>query len=146
MLRDRPNSGSGLELYGNISDTHLSSYEYYSAKITHHSSLILSATERMNVNYSFLIAPYNQTERRGRVVSTPVSYSNAPGSNIGQERGYPDWSSPWFSSAPPCECWDSTIRLCYDRFLPNHFQFIIHLSPFHSTLYTFCYCKCIILY
>jgi hypothetical protein len=132
MFRDRPNSGSGLALYGNISDTHLSSSEYYSAKITQHSILILCYGE--NANYSLRIAPYNQTERRGRVVSTPASYSNAPGSNIGQESGYPGWSSPWVSSVPPGECWDSTLRLCHDRFLPNHFQFIIHLSPFHSTL------------
>jgi hypothetical protein len=27
---------------------------------------------------------------------------------------------------------DSTLKLGHDRFLPNPFQFIIHLSPFHS--------------
>jgi hypothetical protein len=31
-----------------------------------------------------------QTERHGRVVSAPDSYSGVPGSNLGLETGYPD--------------------------------------------------------
>jgi hypothetical protein len=32
----------------------------------------------------------NLTERRGRVVNIPASYSGIPGSNLGPETGYPD--------------------------------------------------------
>jgi len=38
----------------------------------------------------------------------------------------------WFSSVPPGEYRDSTLKLGHDRFLPNPFQFIIiHLSSYH---------------
>jgi hypothetical protein len=38
----------------------------------------------------------------------------------------------WFSSVPPAECKDSTLKLGHDRFVPNPFQLIvIHLSPCH---------------
>jgi hypothetical protein len=33
------------------------------------------------------------------------------------------------------------LKLGHDRFLPNPFQFIIYLSPFHSTLYIHIYWK-----
>jgi hypothetical protein len=36
----------------------------------------------------------------------------------------------------PDEFRDSTKKLAHEPFLPNPFQFIIHLSPFHSTLYS----------
>jgi hypothetical protein len=38
-------------------------------------------------------------------------------------------------SVLPGEYRDSTLKLGDDRFLPNPFQFITHLSSFHSTLY-----------
>jgi len=50
----------------------------------------------------------------------------------------------WFSSVPPGKFWDSTLKLGHDRFLPNPFQFIIHLSPFHSTLYSLSYWKSVV--
>jgi len=34
----------------------------------------------------------------------------------------------WFSTVPPRECRDSTLKLGHDRFVPNPFQFIIRLS------------------
>jgi hypothetical protein len=45
------------------------------------------------------------------------------------------------SLIPPGECWDSTRKLGHDRFLPNPFQFIFHISPFLSTLYSLQYWK-----
>jgi hypothetical protein len=39
---------------------------------------------------------------------------------------------------------DSTLKLGHDHFPPNRFQFVIHLSPFHSTLYSFSYWKSVI--
>jgi hypothetical protein len=50
-----------------------------------------------------------------------------PSSNLGPENGYPDSGFSWFSSVPPDECLDITLKLGYDRFLPNPFQVIIHL-------------------
>jgi hypothetical protein len=42
------------------------------------------------------------------------------------------------------KCWDITLRLGYDGFLPNPFQFIIHSSPFHSTPYNLSYRKSVV--
>jgi hypothetical protein len=70
---------------------------------------------------------YTCTELRGRVVSTPASYSEGPVSNLDPESGYPDLGISWFSSVPPGKFRDSTLKLCHDRFLPRPFQFIIQL-------------------
>jgi hypothetical protein len=44
-----------------------------------------------------------------------------PDSNFGQETGYPDRGSLWFSSVPSCEHRDIIIfKLGIDRFLPIH--------------------------
>jgi hypothetical protein len=60
-----------------------------------------------------------------------------PGPNLGWEIGYPEFL--WFSSVPPDECLNSTLKLDNDRFFLNPFQFIIHFSLFHSTLYSVSY-------
>jgi hypothetical protein len=39
--------------------------------------------------------------------------------------GYPDWHLSWLFSFPTGECWDSTLKLFHNRFLPNPFQLII---------------------
>jgi hypothetical protein len=44
------------------------------------------------------------------------------------ETGYTDWGVSWFHSVSPGECRDSTSKLGHDRFLPNTFQLILHLS------------------
>jgi hypothetical protein len=38
----------------------------------------------------------------------------------------------WFSSLLPGKCRNSTFKIMPRPFLPNPFQFINHLSPFHS--------------
>jgi hypothetical protein len=65
-------------------------------------------------------------------LALPFRIREVPGSNLCPETGYPDWDFSWFSSVPPGECHDSILKL--GRFLPNPFQLIIHLSPYHSTL------------
>jgi hypothetical protein len=47
----------------------------------------------------------------------------------------------WFSSVTPDNCRDRTLKLGHDHFLPNPLQFIIHLSPYNSTLYSLHYWK-----
>jgi hypothetical protein len=37
----------------------------------------------------------------------------------------------WFSSVPPGECRESTLKLGHDRFLPSFFQFIIFNLSYH---------------
>jgi hypothetical protein len=59
-----------------------------------------------------------------------------PRSNLGPETGYPNWGFSWFSSVPPGECRDRSLKLSHDRFLPNPFQFIIQLPHFHLTLFS----------
>jgi hypothetical protein len=56
------------------------------------------------------------------------------GSNLGSETGYPEVM--WFYSVSPGECRDSTLKSGHDRFLPNPFRFIVHLSPYRSTLHS----------
>jgi hypothetical protein len=58
-----------------------------------------------------------------------------PGSNLGPDTGYPDWGFSWFSSVLPGICWDNTLKLDHDRFLPHPCQLIILLSPLHSMLW-----------
>jgi hypothetical protein len=67
-----------------------------------------------------------------------------PDSNLGQETGYPASCHSWFSSVLIGKFQDSTLKLCHDRFLSNPSQFTMHLSPFHSTLYSFSCRKCVI--
>jgi hypothetical protein len=55
-----------------------------------------------------------------------------PGSNLGPETGYP----LWFSSVPPGECHDSSWKLNCDGLLSNPFQFNVHLSPYHWTIFS----------
>jgi hypothetical protein len=57
-----------------------------------------------------------------------------PGSNIGPETAYPDWGISLFSQAFQASV--GILKLGHDSFLPHSFQFFIHRSPFHSTLYS----------
>jgi hypothetical protein len=43
--------------------------------------------------------------------------------------------------SPPGECRHSTLKLGHDRFLPSPFQFVIHLPPLQSTLYSLSHWK-----
>jgi hypothetical protein len=72
------------------------------------------------------------TERHGRVVKTPASYSGGTGSNLGLETGHPDSGYSWFSSLHPGETRDSTLKLGHDLFISTHH----YLSTLHSTLYS----------
>jgi hypothetical protein len=59
------------------------------------------------------------------------------GSNLGLETVYPDQGFSWFSSVPSYECRQSTLKSSHDRFLPNLFKSIIHLSTLlHLTLHS----------
>jgi hypothetical protein len=60
-----------------------------------------------------------------------------PGSHLDPETGCPGFS--WFSSVPPGECQDYTLKFGHDHILPNSLQFIIHLSPFHLMLQSLSY-------
>jgi hypothetical protein len=71
----------------------------------------------------------NVTERRGWVVNT-----HAYSVGLGLKSRPGNWLS-WlsfslFSSVPPGELRDSSLKLSHDHILPNNLQFIIHLSPF----------------
>jgi hypothetical protein len=84
-----------------------------------------------------LLRDSHTTACRGRVVNTPASYSGGPGFKISARR--PAILAEVFRgffSVPSGECIDSALKLGYNRFLPNPFQFIIHLSSFHSSLYS----------
>jgi hypothetical protein len=55
------------------------------------------------------------------------------GSDLGPETGCLDRGFSLFSSVLPGECWHSTLKWGHDCFLPNPFQFIIHVSSLYST-------------
>jgi hypothetical protein len=63
--------------------------------------------------------------------NTPTSNWEAPCLNLGPAI-MAEFS--WFSSVPPSNYGDNTLRLGHDRFLSHPFQIIIYLS-LHSTLY-----------
>jgi hypothetical protein len=74
------------------------------------------------------------TERRGRVVNTPASYSKGSSFNIRPHRlAMLIEVFLWFYSVPAGECQFSALKLGHDRFLPDLFQYIIiiHLSSYH---------------
>jgi hypothetical protein len=62
-----------------------------------------------------------------------------PGSNLGQQTGYPDWSFSWFPSVSPGKCCNMYLQLGHDRFLPNPFQVIIHVSYIRRYSFSFSY-------
>jgi hypothetical protein len=80
------------------------------------------------------------TERR-RVVNTPASYSGGPGfkrrpgDRLSWLRVFVVFLSP---SRPTRE---SALKLGHDRFLPKPFQYVIHLLPLQSTLYSLSFRK-----
>jgi hypothetical protein len=77
------------------------------------------------------------TELCGRVVNSLASYSGRRGfkSWPGLETGYPDWRFSWFYlEANAGIVGLPYLKLVHDRFLPHLFNFIIHISLFHSRL------------
>jgi hypothetical protein len=66
------------------------------------------------------------TERRVRLVNTPATNSEIPGfiSRSGERLSVLRFS--WFSSDPPGEFWDSTLKLCHYRLFPK----ILYISSF----------------
>jgi hypothetical protein len=87
--------------------------------------------------HTIQLSPKQPTEHRGRVVSTPASYSGGPG--FKPQTGYLDWDFSWFFSVPPGKWRNSTLKI-RPRPLPfPSFQFTINLSFFHLTLYSTSY-------
>jgi hypothetical protein len=80
-------------------------------------------------------------DRHGRVVNIPASYSGGL-----ELKSRPGYRLSWLTffvvfSVHVGELRDSSLKLVHDSFLPNSFQFIVHLSLFHSTVYSRSYGK-----
>jgi hypothetical protein len=82
-----------------------------------------------------------RAEYRDRVDNTHASWSEGPvlKSRHGDQLYCLRFS--WFFSDPPDECRDSILKLVHDRVLSDPYQFVIHLSPYHSTQYILSYWK-----
>jgi hypothetical protein len=83
--------------------------------------------------------PCYKRERSGQVVNTAASYAGVPGfkSRSGDQLS---WLRIFHGfSQNQGQYLDCTMKLDNDRFLANPFQFIVHLSPFHSTLCSLSY-------
>jgi hypothetical protein len=63
------------------------------------------------------------TERRGRVVNTPASYSLVPGSSLGPETGYPEFFVVFLN--PFLKILGYYLKLGHVRLHPHRFQFVI---------------------
>jgi hypothetical protein len=85
------------------------------------------------------------TERRDKVVNTPASYSGGP---VFKSR--PGDLLSWLRVfvvflSPPGKYRDGTLKLGCHRFLPRHFQFIVHISSFiRRYTYSPCYWESIL--
>jgi hypothetical protein len=92
------------------------------------------------VSTRFLHLPFikSRTKRRGRVVSTPASYSEGPGSNIDQKTVYPDWGFLRFFSVPTGNIRDISLHRPRQpsTFFPIHHSliFFIRTLAIESTL------------
>jgi hypothetical protein len=86
-------------------------------------------------NTQISVTRYNEPNVVVQWLTILLRIRKVPGSYLGLETGYPD-RFPWFSSVHPGKCWDNSLKLRHDRFLTRSFQFIIHSSPLHSTLYS----------
>jgi hypothetical protein len=69
------------------------------------------------------------------ILCDPASYTGGPGF-----KSWPGDRLSWLrttvlSSVPLGECWGIPLKLDHDSVVPNSFQVIIHLSPFHLTLH-----------
>jgi hypothetical protein len=83
--------------------------------------------------------------RRGRVVNIPASYSGGP-EFYSRPKIYLDWDFSCIFSVPLDEFRGSSLKLGHDRCLPTPFKFIIHLSPYFSTLHSLSHWKSVVKY
>jgi hypothetical protein len=98
----------------------------------------LRVFEQITVN---LLVKKWWAKHRGPTVNSLALYSGGSGFKS-QSRGQLSWLRFLVvSSFPPGNCQDCTLKSGHDHFLPNPSQFIIHLSPYHSTLYSLNYWK-----
>jgi hypothetical protein len=90
-----------------------------------------SAAYRLRNKQFLSLAPYVVVEW----LTLLLCIRDVPGSNLESETGYPDQGSFVVFLSSSKRIPDSPVKLGHDRFLPNPFQFIVHLSPYYSTLY-----------
>lgn len=94
---------------------------YTKLKMCHHSFSTLQRLSNLAENNPIIISGhYKLTEHVSVVVSTHASYSECPGPESWLKRHYHDWGSEWFTSVPPCICYDSTLKNVMAIFLPVH--------------------------
>jgi hypothetical protein len=77
-------------------------------------------------------------ERRIEWLTFLLPIRAVQGSNLGTETGYRYYCFR-FILGPPGECRDRNLKSDDDSFLPHPFQFIIHPSFLHSTIYSVSY-------
>jgi hypothetical protein len=96
------------------------------------------------VIFSLVTCHKLSSESRGQMVNIPASYSGGPGfkSRPGDRLSWLRYFVVFLSSSKQMQ--GSTSKLGYDHFLPHPFQFIIHLSSYHSLQYSLSYWKNII--
>jgi hypothetical protein len=105
---------------------------------------MMEAVKTSETAVNFYHTTWRKIERRGWVISTVYSYSPGPDFKSRPGDRYPDWGFSSYSSVPTGKCRDSTLKLGQDSSLPKHFQFIIHVLPFRSTLFGLSCWKCVV--
>jgi hypothetical protein len=94
---------------------------------------IITLLECVILTWTYCRIKTQVTQHRGRLVITVfvLHVREVPGTDLGLETGYPDWRFLWFPSRQiPGQSLKTTA--CFQILS----QFIIHVSPPHSTLYT----------
>jgi hypothetical protein len=86
----------------------------------------------------------HSSERHGRVLGIPVSYSGGPGFKFRPR--YRLFLLFFFvvSAVHPGKCRDSALKFGHDSFLPNPFQFIITYHPFIRSHIVLSYIKSVL--
>jgi hypothetical protein len=100
--------------------------------ILSHYTLYRRFGERRYSSHSFSTSALDGGEWSASRPGRPLAPGKGPPVPTVQETGWtpePVWT----------ECRDSTSKLDYNHFLLNQSQFVIHLSLFHSTLYSLRY-------
>jgi hypothetical protein len=85
-----------------------------------------------NLNVDRPEHPNCHTEQNGPKVALRIAIRKVLGMNLGSDTGYPELR---FSSVPSGKYLGNTL-MGHKRLLQNPFQFIIHQSPYHPTLYS----------
>jgi hypothetical protein len=106
-----------------FSEGNTSSFPRASIKISSHFVKIMPRQSCSMMRYLDTLSAVHRTEVCVWVVNTTASYARGPVFKS-RPRNQVSWGFSCFFSVSPGKFWDCTLKVGYDRFLPNPFHFI----------------------